>query len=448
MLKNLLMAVGSACVMAVVGAACSSGPVNVCVDKKIRCSQAGYICDPGDGVCKCGGRGGVVCADSEVCDATTNTCLSNVCKNVDCGSRDGGFGTSCDVHDGQCKCGGTGGTVCGDNELCNPNARVCEAQADCNQVACPRNQACDTTTSHCVCGSSQCNPTETCSAGDGGKVCVPDNCTGVACTGAASCDGADGLCKCNGLVCQSGQACACPPGSDAGCATSALACRTSNLCSTVTCNNGTTCDPADGQCKCGGPGGPVCASNQICNLGPPPQCEGGEQCAYPDGGAKVCPGGTSCDPEDGVCKCGGRGGLVCADAQTDDAGVQLAPAEICVSNPVQLACRRPCKVTDPACADGTYCYFDSSAAPTASYCAAPTGTKQDEDGCTTATACFSQTPSPHPLHCLGLALGQTGICRAYCDVAAGQGGCVQDIPRTCDQIPNGPAGIGYCHPSN
>lgn len=441
MWKNLSVAVLAAGVMAGVGASCGNTPKNVCVDKNIRCAVP-LICDPGDGVCKCGGRGGVVCPDGSSCDPVANTCVSKKCDNVDCTDKPG---TSCDIIDGQCKCGGTGGTVCGASQLCNPNAKACVEVSNCNDVACPLNQTCDSASGHCRCGTGSCNAGETCTIDQSNqKVCVASNCTGVACSGTTVCDPTDGLCKCHGVVCQSGQACVCPNVSDAGCAAEVMTCQVSALCSNVRCNNGTTCDPSDGQCKCGGPGGPVCASNQICNLGPPPHCAGGQQCVNPDGGAKVCAGGTSCDPEDGQCKCGGRGGVVCAPAGGNDGGSALA--EICVANPVQRSCRRPCDVRSPDCDNGTYCYFDSSAATPASYCAAPTDSKGEDDACTTATACFSTVPGPRSLHCLGLALGQTGLCRAYCDTAAGTAGCLQDRPRTCLSIPMASMGTGYCNP--
>ena len=62
MWKNLCVGVISAGVMGVVGASCGGGVKNICVDRNIRCSSP-LICDPGDGICKCGGRGGVVCAE-------------------------------------------------------------------------------------------------------------------------------------------------------------------------------------------------------------------------------------------------------------------------------------------------------------------------------------------------------------------------------------------------
>lgn len=443
MLKNIVLAAAAACVVGVVTASCGGGPKNLCADRNVSC-EAPLSCDPNDGICKCGGRGGVICPDGFACDPVANTCQSRRCAGVDCSDKPG---TSCDVLDGLCKCGGTGGLVCGATELCNANAKACVPRVNCNEIACPRNTTCDAATGRCKCGGAECMPGQACSIGmNNQRTCVADACTGVTCTGANVCDSNDGLCKCNDVVCQSGEACACPPGADGGCAQNERACRTGNACANVTCTNGTQCDPVDGQCKCGGPGGPVCSAVQICNLGPPPQCQGGQQCTLPDGGPKTCTGGTSCDPEDGKCKCGGRGGVLCAPAGGADGGT-MDPAEICVLNPVQQACRRPCDIRSPDCATGMFCYFDSSASTPAAYCAAPTDSKTEDLACTTATACFSTMPGPRSIHCLGLALGQTGICRAYCDVAAGIGGCIQvPRPQTCLQITGAPTGYGYCNP--
>lgn len=443
MWKNILLAAAAAGVVGGLTVSCGDGIKNLCVDRNIRC-DAPLTCDPGDGVCKCGGRGGVLCGEGFVCEPASNTCMPTRCTNVDCSDKPG---TSCDVYDGQCKCGGTGGLTCGDAEVCNPIAKACAPQINCNEVACALNQVCDTATGKCLCGTTQCAAGQSCSiAGDGSsRACVADNCAGVSCTGATVCDPADGVCKCAGVVCQSGQACSCPANADGGCLDAQRTCRVSNLCANVTCGNGTSCDPSSGACRCGGPGGPVCAANQICTLGPTPRCEGGQQCLNPDGGPKACLGGTSCDPEDGRCKCGGRGGVACAPAGGADGG-SGEPAEVCVSNPTQQACRRPCDVRSPDCPTGTYCYFDSSAATPVSYCAAPSGSQEEDESCTAPTACFSTVPGARSLHCLGLALGSTGICRAYCDTAAGTAGCLQDRPRTCLAIPSAPSGTGYCNP--
>lgn len=436
--RNVLLMAVLGFIVGALGASCGGGAKNLCQDRNVRCDGA-LTCDPTDGICKCGGRGGTVCPDGFTCDPVKNTCLSTKCAGVDCS---GMVGSSCDVFDGTCKCGGTGGKVCGAGFVCNPTAKECQPTVDCRQVACPKNQTCNDSTGQCTCGGTACAGGQACSVGaDSAKTCVTDNCAGVRCAGATVCDPTDGYCKCNGAVCQSGEACNCPAGSDGGtCDVTARACKPGSACSGVSCTGSTTCDPVDGKCKCGGPGGPECASNQICALGPPAQCQGGQQCTLPDGGPKVCTGGTSCDPEDGKCKCGGRGGTVC---DPGDGGVL---PQICISNPIQQACRTPCDTTSPTCASGTFCFFDSSAATPAAYCAAPTDSKGDGDGCNAATACFRMAPAT-PLLCNGLALGQAGICRAYCDTTAGTAGCVQTpSPQTCVQINAAPANAGFCQP--
>lgn len=417
-------------------AQCGGGPKNLCVDRNVQC-EAPLSCDPTDGVCKCGGRGGVVCPTGSTCDPLANTCVSSRCDSVICSS-----GTSCDVLDGKCKCGGTGGTVCENDQVCQPATKKCVAAIDCNQVACPANQVCETSSGRCLCGTTQCGAGQFCSpTADGGKTCVDDLCSGVTCAGENVCDPADGYCKCNGATCQSGEACACPAGTDGGtCDANARSCRPSSSCVGVTCGGGTTCDPIDGVCKCGGPGGPVCSSVQICSLGPPAQCEGGQQCLAPDGGAKSCPGGTSCDPEDGACKCGGRGGTVCKEATATD------PGEVCVSSPFQQACRRPCNPNSSDCPTGTYCFYDTTAATPVAYCSAPTDSRGIDQACTSATACFQANPG-RALHCTGLAAGSSGICRYYCDVSAGNAGCPQSPKaHTCVQISGAPANYGFCQP--
>ncbi|MHB8872719.1 MAG: hypothetical protein ACYC8T_03435 [Myxococcaceae bacterium] len=432
MLKTLLAATFAVIALA----ACGGGPKNLCIDKNVRC-EAPLVCDPGDGVCKCGGRGGLVCGEGFLCDALANTCQPTRCAGVECSS-----GTSCDGNDGKCKCGGTGGVECEQGDVCEPITKECQPALSCNQIACPRNQTCNTLDGHCLCGAGACAAGKFCSiSGADEKTCIESLCSGVTCAGASACDSADGYCKCNGVLCNSGEACSCPAGVDGGaCDPSVRACRPSSACTGVACVNGTTCDPTDGRCKCGGPGGPLCSPVQICALGPPAQCQGGQQCVNSDGGVKVCAGGTSCDPEDGRCKCGGRGGTECAAASATD------PAEVCVSNPLQKACHRPCDVRSPDCPAGTWCYFDATAATPTAYCTANSDTKGEGAACITATACFIANP-PKPLNCTNLQIGQAGLCRAYCDVASGIAGCIQ-VPKAqdCMQILGAPAGYGYCQP--
>jgi hypothetical protein len=381
-------------------AACG-GVKNLCTAKNVRC-DATLSCDPTDGVCKCGGRGGVICSEGFVCGSGT-TCEST--KQVDCSATPG---TSADVFDGVCKCGGTGGQVCASTDTCNPNSKACVAARNCSLVACGLNETCDAVTGHCVCGASECKAGTTCARADAGTVCVADACTGVTCTGQNRCDPVDGLCKCDGALCLSGERCGCAD--DAGCAR--RVCEVGTACAGVICPSPSTCDPVVGQCTCGGPGGPVCGSGQVCSLGPPLRCQGGEQCVTPDGGPTACLSGSSCDPEDGLCKCGGLGGAQCTASQ------------VCIRSAASQACRQPCDVRNPVCAPGTYCYFDSSAATPAAYCSPATDSKAEGAACTQPTACFSSGA----LHCAGLVLGQTGICRSYCDVSAGNSGCVQ-VPK-------------------
>lgn len=166
----------------------------------------------------------------------------------------------------------------------------------------------------------------------------------------------------------------------------------------------------------------------------------------PDGGAKVCAGGTSCDPEDGQCKCGGLGGLTCAGAVPDGG----AAAQVCVLTPFSRACRPPCDVRQLNCGANEFCFYDSSATTPVSYCSPPPPSsvaKAERDSCNGPTECYEANPA-RSMHCNGLAVGITGICRVYCDVAAGTTGCRQTPrPQTCLPILGATGafmGYGYC----
>lgn len=72
MLKNIVLAALAALLVGAVTASCGGGSNNLCVDRNVSC-EAPLTCDPSDGVCKCGGRGGVVCSEGFSCDPVSNT---------------------------------------------------------------------------------------------------------------------------------------------------------------------------------------------------------------------------------------------------------------------------------------------------------------------------------------------------------------------------------------
>jgi hypothetical protein len=383
----------------------------------------------------------VVCPSGFACDETANTCVSTLCTGVSCGA-----GTSCDVTDGQCKCGGA---VCQDSEFCNPATKSCQTKRDCADVACPSNQTCEPSTGLCSCAGAACNAGESCvQASNGSFSCVADHCSGVTCLGSTSCDPADGICKCNGNTCTSGEICACPPGADAGtCADAARFCQEGNDCAGVTCTAGTTCDPIDGQCKCGGPGGPVCGANQVCSTATG-LCQGGDQCTV-NGSPKQCTGGTSCDPEDGLCKCGGRGGTVCSD------GTDGRDPQMCAIAKFTQSCKAICDPRQQNCSvPGQYCYFDTTLKIPGAYCDANSATQTNGQSCLNPTACFTTNPTSMGMFCSGLGTfdspGVGAFCRPYCEVSAGSSGCVQQLGVfvDCIQITGAAAGVGACIPQN
>ena len=136
-----------------------------------------------------------------------------------------------------------------------------------------------------------------------------NKCKGVSCPELTACNSSDGLCYCGGVngdagkgtvVCGAGERC---DGTLLTCVSSLCDERDGGLCS-----NGTTCDPADGQCKCGAT---LCAAGEQCEplqhvCASSPACQG-----------VACAGGEACDLRDGSCKCGGiacGSGELCLDA--------------------------------------------------------------------------------------------------------------------------------------
>ena len=250
-----------------------------------------------------------------------------------------------------------------------------------------------------------------------------------------ACDPVDGQCKCDGALCGAGETCGCA--GDGGCAPTALRCATSTLCAGITCIDQLTCDPADGLCKCGGPGGVICGVGQACSL-PEPYCVGSNRCEN-----ITCPTGSSCDPEDGQCKCGGVGGAVCTSAES------------CFQLPNGYACKVPCDPWNPAnqvCPSGTGCYFNTLASLGTGYCEVPASNKTDSPA---ADAGGEPPPCNSFNDCeptyLCLPFGDTaypGFCHRLCLIDEGATGCAG--PQSCSGAAGSPPSTndGMCCPTD
>jgi hypothetical protein len=262
----------------------------------------------------------------------------------------------------------------------------------------------------------ECAELESCVEG----ACALDRCAGVNCTGGTQCNPEDGRCHCGGVegqICSYGESCECPGGAPA-CVEAEKRCAPSTLCVEVQCTGGTTCDPADGKCRCGGPGGPICAYGQSCDV-IAGACLGGDRCAGVE-----CHDGLDCDPEDGVCKCGGLNGEVCGENQ---ACAQLSDGA--------ANCVMPCDPRQQGCETEEGCYFDIYAQ--VSYCQLA-GVKTEGMGCFEAAECAVG------FHCQQDPF-QPGKCRRYCNVPDASGGCPQNPERqSCDALDGAALGLGAC----
>ncbi len=149
----------------------------------------GNVCVRGSCVPVCFEGG---CAEGQVCDTESGSCVEAACVDVTCESGQRCVGGSCvDACDGiVCP----HGNVCISGACVDPCAAItCEASQFCREGLC---------VNRCPC--SPCPSGETCNA-DG--TCTPRGCDIVACGEGRYCE--DGTChdSCEGVVCPSGQVC-------------------------------------------------------------------------------------------------------------------------------------------------------------------------------------------------------------------------------------------------
>jgi len=371
--------------------------------------DANETCNAATGYCECGDAG--VCAEGQRCELEPSaTCVSDLCDFTVCDR-----GQSCDPADGLCKCGSS---ECAADEVCVDGA--CEQSSRCDGVQCGAGESCDLTDGICKCGKGEnatlCSFGQTCED----DTCKADACAGVNCGAGTQCNPNDGLCHCgsvDGAICSRGQACV-----DDG--TGVLACNGPDICAGNTCTGGTVCDPTGlteqglVACRCGGisSSSPICGPGQTCDAATG-RCLGGDQCAN-----VRCTGGTSCDPEDGICKCGGLNGQVCGEG------------EVCANLGDKAACSPSCNpVTQTGCPDGYGCYYDASQRLIGPFCAPTTTTAPGEN-----SPCGSATDCGAGFHCTAAA--DANRCREYCDPALLGADC-SGTGRACVQIE---PGIGIC----
>jgi len=382
-----------------------------CAD--VVCGE-GFECDEADGECKCGG---MVCAPGEICSMDpAPTCATSLCEFVDCER-----GQACHPATGECVCGPVS---CAENEWCVGG--VCTSEDRCDEASCGTGTTCDPEDGLCKCGETVCEANETCVD----DVCVADRCAGVSCGSNSVCNPDTGSCHCGneaGSVCSTGEACLAveEEGEDGEPVVTGFACAVSSICDTVQCGGGTVCDPEDGSCRCGGVGTafPACEDGQSCING---ECKGGELCA-PGGIPVDCQTestGLTCDPLDGVCKCGGKGGEVCGEGQGCTAlGFDRVPT--CTPFCTLMA-------TNPQCGRDESCYYDARQVHRTPFCA-PEGEQTLDGSCEFANDCGKD------LYCT---LGEK--CAQVCSVLDGPELCESmGVNLECVPFSHGEI-FGYC----
>ena len=413
-------------------AGCSDGsgtlkkevPADLCVEYEVTCDDPSLACDPADGVCKCGGHGGVVCGPGTVCHLDQNlnppagTCVSERCDGVACAPHE-----ACDAADGLCKCRGE---VCGEGSTCLADG--CSDVDPCAGITCADNMVCDPADRTCKCGGATCSVGESCRLDDQGQgFCVGRNCVGKNCPDGTACNPVDGLCHCgsaDGDICTAGQACVDEGGESV--------CVGHDICEGVVCPGNATCSPLDGKCRCGGfdATAPVCGFDQTCDTTQnPPRCVGGDACRD-----VVCDERTNltCDGETGECRCGGTGGVLCSAGQ---GCVDITGAPSCVTLCDPNAAEVLIKVCGYSQEKPTGCYL--SPADGFAFCA-PAGPQGDGARCDAPTDCASDH------HCV-MGPGGNGVCRRFCDTKV-PGDCYLS-DRSCVPLAGRPANmpnLGVC----
>jgi hypothetical protein len=389
---------------------------------ELRQCKPGETCNPSSGKCACGtGPDARECDPSQTCQ--NGRCSPGLCDGVACK-----LGSTCDADDGACKCAGVKcdeGVVCLDG-ACRPEVEACDP----TQVPkafvpeCQPGEACFEGACRCA-GGTPCSDDQRCSNG----ACVSDPCSGVNCPSGTTCNPDDSLCHCGtdvearGPVCAAGQACF------------QGECVSSSVCEKVTCAPGMVCDPnpepgQGGFCRCGGIGAafPRCSQDQTCDLTRTfPGCEGGEPCRDKDCG-KLVPG-SACDPEDGVCKCGGLDGVVCGgDGQSGYA---------CTVEDAASVCTTLCDPLGDDCTGEHACYYDF--ASQLALCQAR-GRALPDRSCKVSSDCVPGS------YCALLEGGEERACRELCDlgeVESGNSGCPP--AKQCGRLQGSPqANLGQC----
>lgn len=125
-----------------------------------------------------------------------------------------------------------------------------------------------------------------------------------------------------------------------------VGCGPPKRCEGVVCAAGMACAEADGECHCGGPSGPLCVGESVCEPVSASCVPTGHSCEL-----VTCGGGTSCDVTDGTCKCGGAGGEVCeADTRCENVLGLCRPADPC--DTVQCGIGETCDEVTGQCTCG------------------------------------------------------------------------------------------------